>query len=99
LEDVLERFQLTDRCLNVITTDNAFSDNSMTSDLQLRLEASEIKWPGLRHHIPRLTLVGQRTVGAVMSNLVVQGHTESWEAHEGIQQFGEYESIDIGNSQ
>jgi len=34
-----------------------------------------------------------------MSSLGVKGCTNSWEAHERDQQFGENESIDIGKSQ
>jgi hypothetical protein len=41
----------------------------------------------------------QPAVGALMSSLGVKGRTNSWEAHEDDQQFGENESIHIGNSQ
>jgi len=41
----------------------------------------------------------QLALGALMSSLSVKGHTNSWEAHERDQQFGENESIDIGTSQ
>ena len=34
-----------------------------------------------------------------MSSLGVQGHTESWEAHECDQQFGDNESVDVGKGQ
>jgi hypothetical protein len=43
-------------------------------------------------HVIRLAL------GAGMNNLHVKGRTKSWEAHARDQQFGENESIDIGNS-
>jgi hypothetical protein len=38
-------------------------------------------------------------LGGFMSSLHVKGRTKSWEAHECVQQFGENESIDIGQSQ
>jgi hypothetical protein len=41
----------------------------------------------------------QLALGAFMSILSVKGHTKSWKAHKRDQQFGENESIDIGNSQ
>jgi len=41
----------------------------------------------------------QLALGALISSLGVKGRTESWEAHERNQQFGENESIDIGKSQ
>jgi hypothetical protein len=41
----------------------------------------------------------QLALGAFMSSLGVKGRTKSWEAHEHDWQFGQNESIDIGNSQ
>jgi hypothetical protein len=41
----------------------------------------------------------QLAVGVLRSSLSVKGRTKFWEAHECDQQFGENESIDIGNSQ
>jgi len=41
----------------------------------------------------------QLALGAFMSSLGVKGRTKSWEANERDQQFGENESVDIGNSQ
>jgi len=41
----------------------------------------------------------QLALGAFMSSLGVKGCTKSWEAHERDQQFGENETIDLGNSQ
>jgi len=41
----------------------------------------------------------QLALGAFMSSLGVKGCTMSWETHERDQQFGENESIDIGQSQ
>jgi len=41
----------------------------------------------------------QLVLGAFMSSLGVKGHTESWEAQERDEQFGQNRSIDIGNSQ
>jgi hypothetical protein len=50
--EVLARFELPDSCLVGITTDEASSNYSMTCELQTTLEASGIKWPALRNHIP-----------------------------------------------
>jgi hypothetical protein len=96
---VLDHFELTDGRLRGITTDNASSNDSMTRELQSSLEASGIEWPALRNHIPCMAHVIQLAFGAFMSNLGVNGHTKSWEAHERDHQFGENESIDIGKSQ
>jgi len=96
---VLDRFELTDSHLLGITTDNAWTNYSMTRELQSTLEASGIKWPALRNHIPCMAHVIQLALGAFMSSLSVKGRTKSWEAHEHNQQFGENESIDIGKSQ
>jgi len=96
---VLHRFELTDGHLLGITTDNASSNDSMTRELQSRLEASGIKSPALRNHIPCMAHVIQLALGAFMSSLSVKGRTKSWEAHERDQQFGENESIDIWKSQ
>jgi hypothetical protein len=41
----------------------------------------------------------QLSLGAFMSSLGVNGRTQSWEAHERDQKFGENESTDIGKSQ
>jgi len=41
----------------------------------------------------------QLALGAFMSSLSVKGRTKSGKAHERDQQFGVYESIDIGKSQ
>jgi len=71
----------------------------MTPELQTTLEASGIKWPALRDHIPCMAHVIQLALGAFMSSLGVKGRTKSWEAHEHDQQFGENESIDSGKSQ
>jgi len=96
---VLDRFELTDSRLLRITTVNASSNYSVTRELQSTLEASGIEWPALRNHIPCMAHVIQLALGAFMSCLGVKGRTKSWEAHERDQQFGENESIDIGNSQ
>jgi hypothetical protein len=71
----------------------------MTRKLQSTLEVSGIKWPALRNHIPCMAYGIQLAVGAFISSLGVIGHTQSWEAHERNQQFGENESIDIWKSQ
>jgi hypothetical protein len=99
LNDVLDRFELTDSRLIGITTDNASSNYSMTRELQLRLDASGIEWPALRNHVPCMAHVIQLALGAFMSSLSIKGRPKSWEAHERDQQFGENENIDIGKSQ
>jgi len=98
LKDVLDRFELTDSRLLGIITDNASSNYLMTGELQSTLEASGIKWPALRNHIPCMAHIIPLALGAFVSSLGVKGHTMSWEAHERDQQFGENESIDIGMS-
>jgi hypothetical protein len=99
LKGVLDVFELTDGHLLGITTDNASSNYLMTRELQTTLEASGIKWPALRNHIPCMAHVIQLSLGAFISSLGAKGHTKSWEAHERDQQFGENESTDIGKSQ
>jgi hypothetical protein len=99
VKDVLDRFELTDNCLLGITTDKASSNDLMTRELQLTLEASGIEWPAFRNHIPCMAHVIQLALGAFISSLSIKGRTKSWEAHERDQQFGENESIDIGKSQ
>jgi len=71
----------------------------MTHELHLTLEPSAIRWPGLRNHIRCMAHVIQLAFGAFMCSLGVKGSTNSWEAHERDQPFGENESIDIGKSQ
>jgi len=93
---VVYRFELTDGHFLGITTDNPSSNQSMTRELQSTLEASAIKWPALRNHIPCRAHVIQLALGALMSSLSVTGHTKPWEAHGRNQQFGGNESIDIG---
>jgi hypothetical protein len=72
---------------------------SITEELQSTFEASEIEWPVLRNHATGIAYVIQLAFGASTSILGVQAHTKSKEVHEPNQQFGENESIDIGNSQ
>jgi hypothetical protein len=71
----------------------------MTHELQTTLEASGIKWPALRNHIPCMAHIIQLALGAFMRSLGVKGRTKTWEAHERNEQFGENESTDIGKSQ
>ena len=97
--DVLDCFELTEGRLLGITTDNAGSNHSMTRELQSTLEASGIKWPALRNHIPCMAHVIQLALSAFISSLGVKGRPKSSEAHEQDQQFGENESIDVGKSQ
>ena len=99
MKDVLDRFELTDGHLLGISIDNASSNYSMTRKLQSTLEASAIKWPALRNHIPCMAHIILLVLSAFMSSLGVKSRTESWEVHERDQQFGENESIDIGKSQ
>jgi hypothetical protein len=98
LKEVLDHFELTDRHLLGITTDNGSSNYSMRRELQSTLEALGIEWPALRNHIPCMAHVIQLALGAFMTCFGVKGRTKSWEAHERDQQFGENESIDIGKS-
>jgi len=99
MKDMLDRFGLTDSRLLGITTGNASSNYSMTWDLQSSLEASAIEWPTVRNHIPCMAHVIQLALGSFIRGLGVKGSTKSWEAHERDQQFGENESVDLGNSQ
>jgi len=97
---MLDHFELTGGRLLGITTHHTLSNYSMTCDLQSTLEASAIKWPAWRNHIPCMAYVIQLALGAFRSSLSAKGRTKSWEAHaERDQQFGENESIDIGKSQ
>jgi len=91
---MLDRFELTDGRLLVITTDSASSNDSMTRELQSTLEASAIQWRALMNHIPCMAHVIQLALGAFMSSLGVKGRTKSWEAHERDQQFGKNQSTD-----
>jgi len=99
LKDVLDHLELTDGRLLGITTDNAFSNYSMTRELQSTLEASAIQWPALCNHIPCMAHVVQLALGAFMGSFSLKGPTKSWEAHERNQYFGENDSIDIGKCQ
>ena len=96
---MLVYFELTDGRLLGITNENTSSNYSMTRELQSTLEASAIESSALRNHIPCMAHVIQLAFGTFMSRLSVKGHTNSWEAHERDQQFGDNESIDIGKSQ
>jgi len=46
-----------------------------------------------------MTQVIQLALAAFISSLHVKARTKSWEAHQCDQQFGEYESIDVGKTQ
>jgi len=70
----------------------------MTRELKSTREASGIEWPASSYHIPCMAHVMQLAFGGVMSSLGVKGLTKSWEAHERNRQFGEDQSIEIGNS-
>ena len=71
----------------------------MTWELESTLEVPIIEWPPLRNHIPCMVHVIQLALGLFMCSFSVKGRTNSWEAHERNQQFGENHSIDIGKSQ
>jgi len=71
----------------------------MTWELQSTLQASWIRWPALRNHIPCMAQVIQHALGAFTSNLSVKSRTKSWEAPERDQQFGKNESTKIGKIQ
>jgi len=96
---MLDRFEFTESRLLGIMKDNSSSDYSMTREPQSTLQDSGIEWSALRNHIPCMAHVIQLAFGAFMSSLTVKGCSQSWEAHECDQQFGENDSIDIGKSQ
>jgi len=99
LKDILDRLELTHGGLLGITTSNTSWNSSMTGNLQTILEASRILWPALRNHIPCVKHVIHLALGVFMIRLGVKCLTKSWEAHERDQQFGENESITIGQCQ
>ena len=86
LKNELDHFEHTDSHLLGITTGNASSNYSMTHNLQLTLQASEIEWPVLRNHIPCMVHAIQLASGSFMSSLGVNGRTKSWTANERDQQ-------------
>jgi len=96
---VLDHLELTNGHLNVIMTDNAFLNNSKTSELQPTLDISAIEWPAMRNHIPCMVYHVQLPLVALESNLSVNGHPNSWEARERDQQLVENEQINILKSQ
>jgi len=53
----------------------------------------------MRNHIPCMVHIIHLALGAFMSSHGVKGHSNSWEAHERNQQFGENESTDSGKCQ
>jgi len=71
----------------------------MTEELQSTHETSRIVWPASRNHMPCIVHIIPHTLGTSRIRLRVKCRTESWEAHEGDQLFGEIESTDIGKSQ
>jgi len=99
LKDMVDRSELTDGRLHGITTANASSNYWKTQEPQSTLEASGIEWLALRNHIPCMVHVIQLGLGAFMSSLGVKGRTQSWEAHERDQHFGENKNIHVGKSQ
>jgi len=99
LEGVRDRLELTNGRLLGTAMDNASSHYSMTRELQSTPEASGLEWPALRNHMPCMAHVIQLALSSFMSSLSVKGPNKSWEGHERGQQFGENETIAIGNSQ
>jgi hypothetical protein len=99
LTDVPDCSELTDGQLFGFTTDNAASKYTMTCELQSTLEIAGIEWPVLRNHIPCMVQVINPALGAFMCSFGVKGRTKSWESPERDHQFGENESMNIGNSQ
>jgi hypothetical protein len=82
LNDLLDRFQLTDGHYVGAMTDNVSSNCSMTRERQSTLEYSGIKWPTLRNHILCMAHIIQLVLWAFMSFLGVKGCTKYWKAHE-----------------
>jgi hypothetical protein len=70
-KDVLDCCELTDGRVLGITTDTAFSEYSVTWELQSTLDAAGIKWPAMRNHIPCMLHVIQLALGALRSSLEV----------------------------
>jgi hypothetical protein len=99
LKNGLDRFELTDGHSLHCTTDNAFSNCSITCELKSTLEAPRIEWLALRNHIPCMVHVILLSLCVFISSLSVKDRTMSWEAHQRDQQFGENISIDIRKSQ
>lgn len=77
LNDIVDRFELTDGCILGITTDNTSSNYPMAHKLQSTLEASGIERPALRNHIPCKVHIIQLPFGAFIKSLGVIGHTKS----------------------
>ena len=73
LKDMLDHFELTNGRLLAIVTDNASSNYSMTREFQSTLEASAIKWPAPRNHMPFMAHLIQLALGAFMRSLGVNG--------------------------
>jgi hypothetical protein len=71
----------------------------MTREQQSPLEASAIKWPGLRNHILCMAYSMDKTFGPFMSSISVNGRTKVREALERNQRFREIETADIRKSQ
>jgi len=82
-----------------MSTDNASSHYSITSEPQSTLQATAIEWPALRNHIPCIAHLIELAIYAFISSLRVKRCTKSWEAYERDQQCGENECIVIGMSQ
>jgi len=99
LKDTIDRVHLTEGHLLEIMSGNAFSNYSMTCKLQSTSEDSGIEWPALRNHIPCMAHVIQLALAAFISSLGTICRTRTWEVCQCDQQFGQNESIDIGNSQ
>ena len=81
------------------TTNNAFSNYSMSRELQSTLHTFGIELPALRNHIPYMAHIILLALGAFMRRLSIKGHTKYWEARERDGHCGENECINIRKSQ
>jgi hypothetical protein len=99
LMEVLDRFELTDSRLLVITIENTSSNYLVTRELLTTVGDSNIEWPTLRNHNPGMAHVTQLGLGAFMGGLGAKGRTKSWGGHERNEQFGGNESTDSGKSE
>jgi len=97
--EVLYHWNLTDCHFLGYMTDQAFSNDLIPCELQWTLDASGIELSAMRNHVRYMVRGIQIPFGGYISTLGMNGHTSAWESHECDQQFGENESMDIGNSQ
>jgi hypothetical protein len=72
LKDMFDRFELTDSRLLGMTSDNGFSNYTMTRELQSKLEASGNMLPALRNNIVCMAHAIHRVSGALMCSCGVK---------------------------